>query len=88
VNNNAVATWNLGNHFSMGLKTEENQENLCRFGRSQDAYRLLASSQANKTLKSLNFTLKCVFKYGFQISSNQFLTNDFVPHSKHCQFSI
>jgi hypothetical protein len=29
----AVATWN---HLSICLKTEENQENLCRDGRSQD----------------------------------------------------
>jgi hypothetical protein len=42
----------LGNHLSICLKTEENQENLCRDGRPQDlpdAYWLLASSPANES---------------------------------------
>jgi len=31
----AVATWDLGNHLSICLKTEENQENRCRDDWSQ-----------------------------------------------------
>jgi hypothetical protein len=34
----AVATWNLG---TICLKTEENQENLCRDDRSQDLNQLI-----------------------------------------------
>jgi hypothetical protein len=45
----------FGNHLSICLKTEENQENLCRDGRSQDlsadAYWLLANSPANKNCR-------------------------------------
>jgi hypothetical protein len=32
----AVATWEIGNYLSICLKTEENQENLCRYGGPQD----------------------------------------------------
>jgi hypothetical protein len=41
---------------SFCLKTEENQEHLCRYGRSQDlpsAYSLLASSPENRTSEGL-----------------------------------
>jgi len=31
-----VATWNLGNHLSICVWAQGNQENLCRGGRSQD----------------------------------------------------
>ena len=31
-----VATWNLGNHLSICFQAQENQESLCRGGRSQD----------------------------------------------------
>jgi hypothetical protein len=32
----AVSTWDLGNHHNICLKAEENQENVCRGGRSKD----------------------------------------------------
>jgi hypothetical protein len=34
--NHTVATWNIGNRVVIWLKTEENQENLCLDGWSQD----------------------------------------------------
>jgi hypothetical protein len=50
----AVATWNLGTISAFAYNTEENQENLCRDGRSQDlpdTHRLLASGPADKTVE-------------------------------------
>jgi hypothetical protein len=47
------SNFELGNHLSICLKTEENQENLCRDGRSRDlpdAYWLLASSPADERI--------------------------------------
>jgi hypothetical protein len=48
-----ISSWELGNHLRICLKTEENQEYLCRDGRSQGlpvTHWLLASSPANKRL--------------------------------------
>jgi hypothetical protein len=60
----AVATSNLGTVSAFAYETEENQENLCRDGRSQDlpdTHWLLASSLANRTVGRFpSVSLACV----------------------------
>lgn len=47
----AIAVWDLGTILRMCLKTEENQDNVCRAGRTQDPqdkHRLLTGPLATK----------------------------------------